>query len=189
MNERLRKFFEFRIPLISYCLMFVIILLLYLFNESFFPLHLKRQQCGILLLFAGFAVRVLASFTTRYLGKLKITGIYAICRQPLLLAQLISLLGMNLIVSNYFFFIASLFIFVCNDCLAMIKYDKILSHHYRDIWKIYSGQTNFILPSSSRMKDVFQPSLSVAEADNSSNLPIFLALYVILIEIATLSGM
>ena len=189
MNERLRNFFEFRVPLISYGLVFVVIFVLYLFNESFFPLHLKVQQCGILLLFAGFAVRVLASFTTRYLGKLKITGIYALCRQPLLLAQFISLLGMNLIVSNYFFFIASLFIFVCNDCFAMVKYDKILAYHYRDIWKIYSAQTNFFLPSSARIKDIFRPSLSIAEADNSSNLPIFLVIYVILIEIATLSNM
>ncbi len=189
MNGRLRNFFEFRIPLISYGLLFGSLLVLYTFNESFFPLHLKTQQCGILILFFGFAIRILASATTRYLGKLKITGVYALCRQPLLLAQFISLIGLNLIVSNIYFFGISAIVFACNDCLAMKKYDKILAYHYRDIWKIYSEHTHFILPVGVRAKDVLQPSLSVNEMDSSKNTPIFLLIYAILIEIATLSNM
>ena len=189
MNKKFRVFFEFRVPLISYLLMFATIIFLYLFGRNFTPLHLKVQQCGILLMSLGFVLRILASATTKYMGKLKITGIYAVCRQPLLLSQLVSVLGLNLIVSDIFFLLISMIIFFCNDYLAMKKYDKILAHQYRDIWNIYSGNTNFVLPFNVRMQDVLRFSISANEMEGSRNLPIFLVIYLILIEIATLSGL
>jgi hypothetical protein len=123
------------------------------------------------------------------MGKIKITGIYAICRHPLLLAQIISLIGLNVIVSNIYFSIASIIIFICNDYLSSKKYDKILSYHYRDIWSIYAKHTNFLLPITDRVKDVFSGSLSQSELEEGQNAPIFFAIYAILVETATLSNL
>ncbi len=189
MNSKLRIFFEFRVPIISYILIFITIFVLFLCGVNYTSLHTKSSQIGTLLLLGGFGIRVLASLTTKYFGKIKITGIYAVCRHPMLLGQAISVIGLNCIVCNQYFFIISTIIFICNDFIATTKYDKILAHHYRDAWKIYSSQTNFILPFTSHIQDTTRSSISVAELKNSRNLPIFIVIYLILIEIATLSNM
>lgn len=189
MSPKLRIFFEFRVPIISYLLIFITIFVLFLFNVEYKSLHIKTSQIGILLLLCGFGIRVLASLTTKYFGKIKITGIYAICRHPMLLGQMISVIGLNCIVCNQYFFIVSMIIFICNDFMATMKYDKILAHHYRDIWKIYSSQTRFILPFTNRIQDVMKLNISSAELNNSKNFLIFIIIYMILIEIATFSNM
>ena len=189
MSNKLRLFFEFRIPLISYLILFCVIFVLFLFDQQFQSLSIKSSQIGAIVLFAGFGIRVLATITMKYMGKIKITGIYAICRQPLLLAQIISFIGLNIIVMNSYFMLVSLIVFVCNDFFAYRKYDKILLHHYRDVWKIYSKHTNFLIPFTNRIKDVFNTKLSQSEFDNSRNTSIFLAIYAILVEIATFSNL
>ena len=189
MKNKLRMFFEFRIPLISYLLLFVVILVLFFFDYNFHSLSEKNSQVGAMILFAGFALRVLATTTMKYMGKIKITGVYAICRQPFLLAQIISFIGLNVIVCNSYFILASLIILICNDFLAYRKYDKILAHHYRDVWKIYAKHTNFLIPFTNRVKDVFECKLSQSELDNGQNAPIFFTIYAILVEIATFSNL
>lgn len=189
MNGKLRVFFEFRLPLISYVILFFSILLLYIFNFRISPITTHIAQFGILILFAGFGIRILASITVKYLGKIKITGIYAICRHPMLLGQFISFVGLNLMVCNILFTFISIVVFVCNDVLSCIKYDKILAHYYRDVWKIYSKNTKFVLPFTNRIKDVLTPSISSYELDNSHNTPIFFAMYAIMVELSTLSNL
>ena len=189
MNKKIKLFFEFKIPIISYVLLSIAIFIIFLLGHSFQSLSSKQAQIGSLILFAGFGIRVLATITAKYMGKIKITGIYAICRHPLLLAQIVSLIGLNIIVSNIYFFAASIIIFICNDYLSSKKYDKILSHHYRDVWKIYAKHTNFLLPITSRIKDVFAGSLSQSEFENGQNAPIFFIIYAILVEIATFSNL
>ena len=189
MNNKLRVFFEFRLPLISYSFIFVSILLLFIFNFRIQPLTSHISQVGILLLFFGFGIRIIATSTVKYLGKIKITGIYAICRHPMLLGQFISFVGLNLMICNIFFTIFSIILFFANDYMSSKKYEKLLSHHYRDIWKIYSRNTNFVIPWIWRIKDAFIPSLSENEVDNGYNFSIFLVIYSIMVEIATLSNM
>lgn len=189
MNEKIRVFFEFRIPLIFYCLVFVAIIILYLCGFQYQPLSTAQAQIGTLFLFFGFLIRVLASYTKKYMGKIKITGIYAICRHPMLLGQFFSLVGLNVIISNIYFSIVSSIIFATNDCIASIRYDKLLSHHYRDIWKIYATNTRFVLPFSTRTGDILSPSLSITSVDRSGNITIFIAIYCILIEIAIFSNL
>ena len=186
---KMRTFFEFRIPLITYFILSIAILVLFLFDFQYQPLYTHRSQIGILVLFLGFLIRILASLTIKYLGKIKITGIYALCRQPLLLAQFLSIIGLNIIISNGYFAILSIVVFFLNDYLSMKKYDRILAHSYKEIWKIYAENTNFVIPFSRRVNDFFKQSLSIIELDNSSNLPIFILIYAILIEIATLSNL
>ena len=189
MNDKLRVFFEFRLPLLSYVFLFICIIVLYCFNVQIPPLGIYQSQIGILFLFAGFGLRILASSTVKYLGKIKITGVYAMCRHPMLLGQFLSFFGLNLMVKNIFFTIFSIILFICNDFISCKKYDKILSHHYRDIWKIYAKHTNFVFPFTRRIKDTLTPSLSTSETENSHNFPIFLLIYIIMVEIATLSNM
>ena len=90
---------------------------------------------------------------------------------------------------NSYFILASLIILICNDFLAYRKYDKILAHHYRDVWKIYAKHTNFLIPFTNRVKDVFECKLSQSELDNGQNAPIFFTIYAILVEIATFSNL
>jgi len=189
MNNKLRLFFEFKIPLISYLILFLVIFVLFLFDCQFYSLSNKSSQIGSLILFIGFGLRILATVTTKYMGKIKITGIYAICRHPYLLAQIVSFIGLNIIVSNIYFLFLSTVVIICNDFLACKKYDRILAHHYKDIWHIYAKHTNFIIPFTKRAKDVFSASLSQYEFDNGRNTPIFLAIYAILVEIATFSAL
>ena len=187
MDKRLRLFFEFRIPLISYFLFGIVIFILFLFNHRFQPLSTMLSQFGCFFIVSGFCIRLLASITTKYLGKIKITGIYALCRQPMLLAQIFVLIGFNLIVFNPFFLALSLIIFLSNDCVAMYKYDKILAHYYREVWQIYKSQTRFLLPITNRVNDVLHANTSVNEIANSSNTLIFLIIYALLVEIAMFS--
>lgn len=189
MNNKLRLFFEFKIPLISYIILFIALIVLFFFNVAFASLGNKSSQIGALVLFVGCALRTLATLTNKYMGRIKITGVYALCRQPLLLAQIIMLCGMNVIVMNEWFCLISIIVFLCNDCLAYRKYDKILSHHYRDVWKIYAKHTYFLVPITKRVKDVFNATLSQTELDSSQNAPIFLLVYFMLIEIATFSNL
>ena len=189
MNKKIKLFFEFRTPIITYTLLFVAIFILFIFGHNFQPLSSSQAQIGSLILFAGFGIRVLASITSKYMGKIKITGIYAICRHPFLLAQIVSLIGLNVIVSNIYFLTISAIVFICNDYFSSKKYDKILSHHYRDIWRIYAKHTNFLLPITSRVKDVFSGTLSQSEFENGQNTPIFFMIYAILVEIATFSNL
>lgn len=188
MSKKLRMFFEFRIPLISYVLLGIIIAILFFTGHQFYPLSVITSQIGCILVVFGLLIRILASVTTKYLGKIKITGVYAICRQPMLLAQFFIIIGFNFIVLNPIFFVSSLIIFFANDVLAMTKYDSILEHYYREIWQIYKSQTRFVLPFTKRIKDVFSKSLSVNELDNSSNTFIFIAIYALLVEIAMFSS-
>lgn len=189
MNSKIRLFFEFRIPLISYLLIFCVILMLFAFRVPFLSLENQFSQIGLLVLYAGYTLRVVASITMKYMDKIKITGLYAICRHPLLLAQIIMLIGLNFIVQNRYFVLISTIIFLCNDLLAAIKYDRILAHHYRDIWRIYAKHTNFLIPFTKRIKDVFIAKLSQSELENGQNAPIFIMIYLILIEIATISNL
>lgn len=135
-------------------------------------------------MFGGFGLRILATSTKKYLGKIKITGIYAICRQPLLLSQIFVIVGLNMLVRNVFFLSFSVVLLVVNDFLCAKKYDKVLSRYYRDVWKIYAEHTNFIIPFTKRVKDVFTKTLSTAEVEKSDNVYLFIALYIILIEIS-----
>lgn len=187
MNSRLRTFFEYRVPLISYLFLFVSIFILYLVGFDITSLSTIKNQIGSLILMFGFTMRVMASLTTRYLGKIKITGLYAICRQPLLLSQMISYIGLNIIIANHFFLLITIIVFFANDVFCAKKYDKILRHTYRDIWKIYAKNTSFLLPTYIRWKDVFKKNISSIEIDNSHNFLIFLFICVILIEISALS--
>ncbi len=188
MNTRLVSFFEFKIPAISYIILMLVVFLLFLFDNHFLPLSSSSSQIGSLILFFGFGVRVIATKTSKYMGKIKVTGIYAICRQPLLLAQIISLIGLNIIVSNIYFMFISMILFVCNDLFAAIKYDKILSHHYKDIWTIYAKYTHFLMPISSHFKDIFSKSFE-KDKYNNSNIVIFCLIYLILVEIAIFSNL
>ena len=190
MNEKIRAFFEFRVPLIFYCTMFATIMILYSFGNQYQPLYTTQAQFGVLFLFFGFLIRILSSYTTKYMGKIKITGIYAFCRHPILLGQFFSLIGLNLIVLNIYFTMASIIIFTMNDCIASVRYDKLLSHYYRDIWKIYKSKTHFVFPFYTRTYNALSPSnLSIKSAEDSGNFVIFTAIYCILIEIATLSNL
>ena len=188
MNNKIRLFFEFRIPLISYILIFIAVFISFLSGHTFQPLHTKLSQLGIIFIFLGFGIRVLSTITKRYMGKIKITGIYAVCRHPMLIGQFFAFVGFNIIVEDILFFVLSVFIFVINDVLSEKKYDKILAYHYKSIWKIYSSQTNFVLPFTTRINDVFKPSVSSAEIERGNNFAIFLAIYTILVEIATFSS-
>lgn len=188
MNKKLRLFFEFRIPLISYALFSIIIAIIFFTGHRFEPLSALHSQIGCILVIFGLFIRIIASVTIKYLGKIKITGVYAICRQPMLLAQFFVVIGFNIIILNPIFFASSVVIFFANDVLAMSKYDSILGHYYREIWQIYKSQTKFVLPFTNRVKDVFNSSLSVNELDNSSNTFIFLIIYALLVEIAMFSA-
>ena len=125
--------------------------------------------------------------TVKYLGKIKITGVYALCRHPMLLAQFISFIGVNLLVQNQYFTILAIAIFIINDCFSAKKYDKLLARHYRDIWEIYKQSTNFIIPITNRVKDVFRKSISVGESNKANNMIVFGTMYLFLVEIAVLS--
>lgn len=187
MSSKLRCFFEFRIPLISYFVLFVAIFILYLSGFEIPSLSTIRSQIGSIILMAGFVIRIIATITTRYMGKIKIVGVYAICRQPLLLAQIISFIGLNIIIANPIFILATTIVFIANDLFSARRYEKILLHHYKEIWKIYANKTKFLLPFTTRIKDVFRPSISSTELDNTHNTLIFIAIYIILVEISTLS--
>ncbi len=189
MNYKLKSFFEFRLPFISYCILFCAIFALFLSEQHFQALSTNSSQIGSLILFFGFGIRVLATITPKYMGKIKITGIYAICRQPLLLAQFISLIGLNIIVSNVYFFFISTIVFIFNDFLSLKKYDKILAFKYKDIWKIYAKHTNFVIPISNRIRDIFSSSISRSEFLDNQNTLIFIMIYAILVEIATFSNL
>jgi hypothetical protein len=67
------------------------------------------------------------------------------------------------------------------------KYDKLLARHYRDIWDIYAQSTNFVVPLTNRVKDVFRKSISVSESNKANNMIVFGAMYLFLVEIAVLS--
>ena len=187
MNSKLRTFFEYRVPLISYLFLFIAIFILYLVGFEITSLSTIKNQVGSLILMLGFIMRIIASLTTRYLGKIKITGLYAICRQPLLLSQMISYIGLNIIIANHFFLLVTIVVFFANDVFSAKKYDKILCHTYRDVWKIYAKNTNFLFPVHIRWKDVFKKNISSTEIDNSHNFLIFLCICIILIEISALS--
>lgn len=187
MSNKLRCFFEFKIPFLSYCILFVSIFIIYLSGFEIQSLSTIRSQIGSIILMAGFVIRIIATTTTRYMGKIKIVGVYAICRQPLLLAQIISFVGLNVIVANPIFILATIIVFITNDLFSARRYEKILFHHYKEIWKIYASNTRFLLPLTKRVKDVFRASLSSKELDNTQNVLIFIAIYIIFIEISTLS--
>ena len=188
MSEKIRRLFEFRIPLISLVLYSAIIFVLFLFREKFDNLNEIHSQVGAIILSAGFVLRVVASLTIKVKNKIKITGVYAICRQPMLLAQLLFVIGLVLVVANIYFFFFATVIFVCCDYFSAKKYDKMQEHYYKDIWKIYKSKTNFLLPSFRRWYDIQKIELSVVELDKSRNIAIFCALYFILVEVAILSS-
>ncbi len=187
MNDKLRLFFEFRVPLFSYFLWGVAAFVVFLFGYEFQPLHTKVAQFGCIFIFSGLALRMAASMTVKYLGKIKITGVYALCRHPMLLAQFISFIGVNLLVQNPYFTIMACVIFLVNDCFSAKKYDKLLARHYRDIWEIYAQSTNFVIPLTNRVKDVFRKSISVSESNKANNMIVFGAIYLFLVEIAVLN--
>ena len=189
MNEKIRMFFEFRVPLIFYCLVFISIIVLYLFGIQYQPLYTTQSQLGVLLLFFGFLIRIVSTYTTKYMGKIKITGIYALCRHPILLGQFLSFVGLNAIVSNVYFTAVSVIIFTVNDCISSIRYDKLLSHHYRDIWTIYKSKTHFVLPFYTGKHNALSSNLSTRTVESNGNFTIFIAIYCVLVEIATLSNL
>ncbi len=187
MSNKLRFFFEFKLPFLSYCILSISILIIYLSGFEIQTLSTIKSQIGSIILMAGFVLRIIATTTTRYMGKIKIVGVYAICRQPLLLAQIISFIGLNIIIANPIFVLITIIIFITNDLFSARRYEKILLHHYKEIWKIYASNTKFLLPFTKRVKDVFRPSISSKEIDNSHNTLIFIAIYIILVEISILS--
>ena len=111
----------FRVPLFSYCLWGISAFVVFLFGYEFQPLHTKVAQFGCIFIFSGLALRMAASMTVKYLGKIKITGVYALCRHPMLLAQFISFIGVNLLVQNPYFTIMACVIFLVNDCFSAKK--------------------------------------------------------------------
>lgn len=190
MNDRLRYFFEFKVPLVSYFVLAIIIVGLYLYGFIPQPLTLTNAQIGGIIVFTGFILRTFATSTTAYLGKIKITGPYALCRHPLLLSQVITVFGLNIIMLNTFFMLLSTLVFFVNDYRFTKKYDKILAHTYKDIWKIYAKKTFFILPITKSVKNIFCiKQLSLKETEKHTNIPIFIFIYLILVEIATISGL
>ena len=190
MNKRIRLFFEFKVALLSYLIVAIIILGLYFFNITPKPLTTFNSQIGGIIIAVGFLLRTITITTLTVFDKHINTGIYALCRQPLLLSQFIVFTGLNIVVWNIFFLILSIVTFLTNDCLFAIKYDKILSHYYKNIWKTYTKTTNFIIPTLSRIKDVFiPPRLNTKKNNSNQNTLVFLSIYIILIEVATLSGL
>ena len=184
MSEKIRIFFEFRVPLITYFLIFIALVIMHFTDIEFHNFNSITSQIGGLVLFGGFGIRILATSTKKYLGKIKITGIYALCRQPLLLSQIFVIAGLNMLVRNLFFLAFSIILLIVNDFLCARKYDKVLSRYYRDVWKIYAKHTNFIVPFTKRVKDVFTKTISTAEVEKSNNIYLFAVIYIILVEIS-----
>ena len=191
MNRKVEVFFEFRLPLISYCVISIIILFLYRFHNLILqPLNTIYSQVGGMLIFIGFLLRVFTTSTSVDFDKTKITGIYALCRQPLLLSQFIVFVGFNIIVLNIFFTTTSLLTFLINDYLCAKKYDKILSHYHKNTWKTYTKHIHLFIPTLSNIQQILTPqTISVKKTNKNQNMPIFFLIYTVLIEIATLSGL
>ena len=190
MHQKIKVFFEFKVPLFSYFILSAVIICLYFFNFTPQPLTTFNSQIGGMVVFVGFLLRTLITSTSTHFDKTKITGIYAVCRQPLLLSQLIIFIGFNIIMLNIFFVVLSLLTFLANDYLLAKKYDKILSHYHKNTWKNYTKQTNFVIPTLSNINNVLTPqTLNVKKHNKNHNTLIFLLIYVVLIEIATISNL
>ena len=189
-NQKIRIFFEFKVPLLSYLILSITIVCLYFFNFTPQPLTAINAQIGGMVVFTGFLLRTLTTSTPMQVDKKKITGIYALCRQPLLLSQLIVFVGFNIIMLNMFFVVLSFLIWLINDYLSAKKYDKILSHNNKHTLNNYTKQINFIMPNLSNITNVLTPSgFNVKHINKNQNTPIFLLIYAVLIETAVLSGL
>ena len=188
MHQKIRVFFEFRVPLFSYLILSAVIVCLYFSNFTPQPLTTIKSQIGGIVVFMGFLLRLFITSTSIYFNGKKITGIYALCRQPLLLSQFIIFVGFNIIVLNMFFVVLSLLTFLTNDYVFAKKYDKILSYYNKHTWNNYAKQTNFIVPTLSNITNILTPLVfNVKKTNKNQNTPIFLSIYILLIEIATIS--
>lgn len=188
MHPRIRVFFEFRVPLLSYLILSAVIVCLFFSNFTPQPLTTINAQIGGMVVFIGFLLRIFITSTSIHFNEKKITGIYALCRQPLLLSQFIIFFGFNIIISNMFFVVLSLLTFLINDYLFAKKYDKILSYYNKHTWNTYAKQTNFIIPTLSNITNISTPLVfNVKKTNKNQNTPIFLSIYILLIEIATVS--
>ena len=191
MKKKLRLFFEFKVPVVSYFILAVVIFCLHHFNIiTQKPLTTFNAQIGGIILFSGLLLRTITTSTIRNLNNNNITGIYALCRQPLLLSQFIIFTGLNVIILNVYFMVLSLLVFFANDCLLARRYDKILSHYHKKQWITYTKHTNFVIPTLSKITHVLiKQNINPHKTNDNKNIWIFLSIYCILTEIATISNL
>ena len=188
MHQKIRVFFEFRVPLFSYLILSAVIVCLYVFHFTPQPLTTINAQIGGMVVFVGFLLRILTTSTPCH--KTTPTSVYALCRHPLLLSQFIIFIGFNVIMLIIFFDALSLLTFLTNDYLFAKKYDKILSRYNKNIWKNYTKHTNFVIPTLSNIINIQTiPTLSIKKNNKNQNTSIFLSIYAILVEIAIISSL
>ncbi len=184
MNLGIVRYFEFFIPFTSIILSFVSLLILAFFNLlKPISINMLYGQIGLCILGIGILIRFKAFNTKAYYGTIKITGIYAIVRQPIFLSTWIIFLGLNIIVFNLYYLCFSVAILFILNFNATKKYEKILKRKYKDIYQIYENSTYLFLPFPIRIRDVFKNKVygTAKFLDDYNTILIFGLLYAILV--------
>ena len=158
-TQKIINHFESKMLIISLTFLLFFEFTLCYFNDfsgiKFISVASLRGQLGLIIIFFGLLIRMLALGTKKYENLIKITGIYGLVRQPFLLSEFFIIFGLNIIFFNIKYCIISMIIYFIINIYNTLTYDKILKKQFNNIWLEYSAKTNFIIPIPYRYKDIF----------------------------------
>lgn len=176
-RDKILGYFDFHIQLVSLVILIIGGLLLSFFDNNIVNLSSIKGQIGLMFVLFGFLLRVFATKTAKYMDAIKVTGIYAFCRQPMLLAAVFIFVGFNVIVYNIKFIPISIVIFALINVLSAFKQESFMSYYFRDVWPIYKKNTGMILPFPCRVYDLLSIKLTKNHDQLLKNIVFFITIY------------
>jgi protein-S-isoprenylcysteine O-methyltransferase Ste14 len=181
-TEKIHNFFDFHIFIFTVFFHLLLLFFVTIKSKGTVDIASFQGQIGTIIIFIGLLLRIFAADTKRYLNTIKVTGIYTVCRQPMLVADAIMLIGFNIIANRILFTLLSSVFFIIFEVNYFWQYDKILQHSFKDVYKIYSKYVSFIIPTIPKIKDFRMYKINLQNiTSNNYNRIIFTLLYLFLI--------
>ncbi len=181
-TQKIHNVFEFHVFVFTIFFHLLLLSVLSIKSGNLLDIASFKGQIGTIAIFIGFLLRVVAIDTKRYLETIKITGIYAICRQPILIADALVVLGFNIIAGSLIFTVVSILFFLIFEVNYFWQYDKILQYSFKDVYKIYARYIHFVIPAAPKLKDLRIYKINLHNIiNNNQNKIIFILIYLFLI--------
>ena len=111
---------------------------------------------GVLVTALGLLVRSLSAGAIKKNQELSTTGIYALARHPLYLGSALIVIGLNLVVFNPVFMVATAILYVLPHYSAIKREEAFLTQAFAEQWAEFVRTTPAVLPRLSQLGQVFK---------------------------------
>lgn len=129
-------------------------LLSFLFRHSVPKVDTLHTSITIGIFTLGIVLQFLVVNQLHTSNDLKQTGMYAICRHPLLISRILCGLSMSLLLKNIIGSSILIIFLIVNMIVKIRRNENNLSKQFPESWTRYKKKVNMILPSIFNMKDI-----------------------------------